>query len=552
MEHPDQVLSEEEDDEEIRAGFNHGGLYPSVMRQLGLADQSGLRPHPHDNGKLSPQANQRGLIWQKDDGFSIGEMERDAIVPHVAGIVSGTAGDTNMYRGAVVFPERYGGRYYNGQYQFGDFFQNMPINVRLSDPNRDQFTGSIPGSWYCSVEDIRYIRSSSREGGYVSEATNWTDEIGSPIVLTQTPYVIGAIVRIWKQQNRVLSLENLCVRFLRSLPEDDLSDMCKQFMGVSTLREVLHVCTPRSVTIQRILRMRYDRFLITHHYISRIRAPRLHLSKFMSRIELAWIKDARFAFCSESYENGESDDEKLAEITSDDDYRYWHERSSRNKPHCCSFEACMLYYRMRNEMHLLCETCQILAVDEIRNLLSTRNRESHILNDCKCKSAILQMTIWASNRYRSQRIAQLRRNFGASRSFISGFMGAYQTPDTGEQVGIVKPLHGLYSEFGSALIREVRVRYGDEVIAMFRPVRQVTYGTPANAPARSMLGIATNTPIPIADARHLVPGRDALVREILHQRASQYNQARTYNPIQNKPRNQRHNTSRNGHRKDRR
>ncbi len=283
----------------------------------------------------------------------------------------------NHNGGAHIFqPRGYGG--------YGDYLNNYIFRRTGASPAQPNYFPT--GYWDCSVEDMRYVPNA--DGIYVPESTLWVDCNGERIdvKVNDTPRVAAAVVRLW-QKNRVTSLRDLCIRYLSALPKDELTDMCEQFMGVKTLPEVLPLRA--STTIQRILRNRYDRFLVTHHYMAQIKAPHCHLSLFAPTPK--W---------------------RGARTTSDHDASIPDNLhpSYSGKPGC-SFAAWMRYYRMRTELLLICDPCKKVAEVEMRYLSDMKPKPvtDPLREACRCGSMPLYMSIWRKNRY----LFMVRRELGS-------------------------------------------------------------------------------------------------------------------------------------------
>lgn len=281
------------------------------------------------------------------------------------------------------YVQQFGGGYHDnhngGAYIFqprgyGDYLNNYFF--RSVDASSAQPNYFPTGYWECSVEDMRYVPDA--DGTYVPESNLWVDCNGERIYVKprDDSRVVAAVVRLW-QQSGVVSLRDLCIRHLSTLPKDELTDMCQQFMGVKTLPEVLPLRA--SATIQRILRNRYDRFLVTHHYMARVKAPNCHLSLFAPTPK--W----RGARTTSDGASGVPDNLHP---------------SYSGQPRC-SFAAWMRYYRMRTELPLICDPCKKVAEVEMRFLTDMKPKPvtDPYREACRCGVMSLSRSIWRKNRY---------------------------------------------------------------------------------------------------------------------------------------------------------
>lgn len=249
--------------------------------------------------------------------------------------------------------------------------RNPPRRVFQTTTRKHVFRSSgwrlATSSWHCAVEDVEYLRTPD---GYEPESNQWVDARGQRIIHQSLPYVIGAVVRIW-QRNRVPSLRDLCLRRLRALPVEDQAEMYQQFMGVATLPEVLSNQISPAVTVQRVLRLWYDRFLITHHYMSR-RSPQRHLACFGPNLNIP-------------------ETQPLSAVV----------QCSSIVATRCGFASWLQYNRMRSEMHLLCLVCQTIAEKEILDRLCGHDSHTELPQTaCTCDKQRLTKTIWQRNEFR--------------------------------------------------------------------------------------------------------------------------------------------------------
>lgn len=297
---------------------------------------------------------------------------------------------------APAFEPRFGGGFVDDVGQgvrfniprMNDYFGD--IGMRFTFQPRSGSSGlPIPTFWECTVEDISYNLNCNDV--YVSETSTWVDNIGERLDVNAHHLEIKhrtmhAILRLWRS-SRVVSLVDLCLRRLHKIPEEDLQDICQQFMQVDRLSDIMQFCSPRADTVRRILRSRYDRFLISHHYMSCSPSGR-HFSLY--------------APCNRMQHH---------ELISHSDH------VQEIQPHYsviprCSLAAWMRYHRMRTEMLQLCSSCSQLAKIEISHLTfgSPRPYGTRV-GACKCNLGSLRQNIWYGNKYLHDKLKELETFF---------------------------------------------------------------------------------------------------------------------------------------------